>query len=161
MFFGHLTKNVQRLSLGAIPDVKHSSDQPPKGSDHQNGEKQEAHRNLEIRAMLQVHSTRPVKGPCNRDSLKGRRLFTCCMRQKLLPRSVTVWTRHIAVVHVTRLISRISSENDSSCNRVSNATRSVNGLMLFMSSFIFAGAKQHQCVLITVHELVHACPALV
>ena len=64
----------------------------------------------------------------NRDSLTED-LCSYHAFSKTLPRSLTILEdKRRCHSYFLRMISRTSSESDSSCNRVSNATRSVNGL---------------------------------
>ena len=92
---------------------------------------------LKSRDIRQVHSKRRVEVNCrNRDSVRED-VCACLACAKTFPRSLTIQeeTRrcHSYFIH---MISRTSSESDSSCNSVSNAIGSVNGLMSFISSLL-------------------------
>ena len=102
---------------------------------NKDGEKHGQREVLENRDIRQVPNNRRVEVQSqNRDSLI-RDVCTCLACQKTFPRSLTTLeeTRrcHSTVI---RMISRTSSESDSSCNRVSNATDSVKGLISSKSS---------------------------
>ena len=102
---------------------------------NKDGEKHGQREPLESRDIRQVPNKRrvDVQGQ-NRDSLI-RDVSTCLACTKTLPRSLTTLeeTRRCHSYFI-RMISRTSSESDSSRNRVSNATDSVNGLISSKSS---------------------------
>ena len=99
--------------------------------------KQDQREILKSRDIRQEHSKGRVEVDCqNRDSPKE----DVCARlawPKTFPQSLTIQeeTRrcHSYFIH---MISRTSSESDSSCHSVSNAIGSVNGLMSFISSLL-------------------------
>ena len=62
------------------------------------------------------------------------------LHQETFPRSLTVEAHCCHSSYLIGVISRVSSDNDSSSNRVSNATGSVKGLMLSMLSLLNNGA---------------------
>ena len=74
----------------------------------------------------------------NRDSLI-RDVRTCLACPKTFPRSLTTLDERCHSYFI-RMVSRTSSESDSSCNRVSNATGFVHGFMSFTSSSLNKGA---------------------
>ena len=90
---------------------------------------------LESRDIRQVPNKRRVEAQSqNRDSLI-RDACTCIACSKTFLRSLTTLeeTRRCHSYFI-RMISRTSSDSDSSCNRVSNATDSVTGLISSKSS---------------------------
>ena len=85
---------------------------------------------LESRDIRQVPNKRRVEVYCqNRDSPKED-VCTCLACSKTFPSEETRRCHSYFI----RMISRTSSESDSSCKRVSNATDSVNGLISSKSS---------------------------
>ena len=102
---------------------------------NKDGEKHGQREILESRDIRQVPNKRRVEVQSqNRDSLI-RDVCTCLACPKTFPRSLTTLeeTRRCHSYFI-RMISRTSSESDSSCNRVSNATDSVKGLISSKSS---------------------------
>ena len=96
---------------------------------NKDGEKHGQHEILESRDIRQVPNKRRVEVQSqNRDSLIRDVCVLCLACPKTFPRSLTTLeeTRRCHSYFI-RMISRTSSENDSSCNRVSNATDSVKG----------------------------------
>ena len=81
------------------------------------------------------YTTRDVEVDCqNRDSLKED-VCLCLAYPKTFRRFLTSHEqRRRCHSYFMRMISRTSSESDSSCNRVSNAIGSVDGLISFTSS---------------------------
>ena len=128
MSFG--TCHSCRLPCLVFPWTRRDNEVPTK-----NRKKQDQREILKSRDIRQLHNRRRVEVECqNRDSLKED-VCACLACAKTFPRSLTIQeeTRrcHSYFIH---MISRTSSESDSSCNSVSNATGSVNGLMSFISS---------------------------
>ena len=90
---------------------------------------------LQSRDLRQVPNKRRVEVQSQNRDLLTRDVCTCLACPKTFPRSLTSLeeTRRCHS-YFTRMVSRTSSESDSSCNRVSNATDSVNGLISSKSS---------------------------
>ena len=90
---------------------------------------------LESRDIRQVPDKRRVEVQSQNRDLLIRDVCTCRACPKTFPRSLTTLeeTRRCHSYFI-RIISRTSSESDSSCNRVSNATNSVDGLISSKSS---------------------------
>ena len=95
---------------------------------NKDGEKHGQREILESRDIRQVPNKRRVEVRSPNRDLLIRDVCTCLACPKTFPRSLTTLeeTRRCHSYFI-RMISRTSSESDSSCNRVSNATDSVNG----------------------------------
>ena len=102
---------------------------------NKDGEKHGQREILESRDIRQVPNKRRVEVQSQNRDLLIRDVCTCLACPKTFPRSLTTLeeTRRCHSYFI-RMISRASSESDSSCNRVSNATDSVNGLISSKSS---------------------------
>ena len=94
------------------------------------GEKHGQREILERRDIRQVPNKRRVEVQSQNRDLLTRDVCSCLACPKTLPRSLTTLeeTRRCHSYFI-RMIPRASSESDSSCNRVSHATDSVNGLI--------------------------------
>ena len=142
--FRRIQKNKYRARNSSVDDQK--AERPRRASTRHNCEPREAfaaptRREYEVptktedqREILKdsghSSSKRRVEVECqNRDSLKED-VCSCLASTKTFPRSLTIQeeTRRCHSYFI-RMISRTSSESDSSCNRVSNATDSVKGLI--------------------------------
>ena len=102
---------------------------------NKDGEKHGQREILKSRDIRQVPNKRRVGVQSQNRDLLIRDVCTCLACPKIFPRSLTTLeeTRRCHSYFI-RMISRTSSESDSSCNRVSNATDSVNGLISSKSS---------------------------
>ena len=102
---------------------------------NKDGEKHGQREILESRDIRQVPNKRRVEVQSQNRDLLIRDVCTCLACPKTFPRSFyhSEETRRCHSYFI-RMISRTSSESDSSCNRVSNATDSVNGLISSKSS---------------------------
>ena len=101
---------------------------------NKDGEKHDQREILESRDIRQVPNERRVEVQ-SQNHLLIRDVCTCLACPKTFPRSLTTLeeTRRCHSYFI-RMISQASSESDSSCNRVSNATDPVNGLISSQSS---------------------------
>ena len=129
-------KNVcSRQKLPTTCSVRHTKPDA-RTTSNKDGEKHGQSEILESRRDIrQVPNKRRVEDQGQSQDSLIRDVCTCLACRKTFPRSLTTLpeTRRCPSYFI-RIISRTSSESDSSCNRVSNATDSVKRLISSKSS---------------------------